>query len=479
MNNKKFMSNLSTIKKNEDKDTTNILTQTELQELNKTKKVGAKKENSKRESGNLGKNKENNFPVDMKQNMQKESEKKNKKGEEKGKKKNIKNKENKKGKEENNKKEVNNKIKEKERNEEIKNKKDNNNKNKNFKEDEINSEENEIKKEKEKEKEERIKKEDQTKKEIKIDNNNKKKSERQPLTEINNDQEFEYMDNNDNIVNKFDNDRNLESETNFKQPIRKLDKESKTKKRKYDDYIDDRKESKGLKGFRKGAKGERIPHTESEYIKDSYQKMLDSRREFNAVEEDSGNQYFGEKNRYPKRNRFPRLNKLAGEIASYRFVKNHALGCLVPQLSGVLRTTSSTIRASNPFVPKTTKRKLKKGLKEVQEENEYKEEDSQLIQEEMNFKEEELPEDYIEEDNEDDEIIKIYPMSQKGICKNLQVHLNCEVIESKGNNKIIIGNEVMKNIKRGNSFTIPPNVDFNFFNFSKEDFLGIKISVAD
>lgn len=260
-----------------------------------------------------------------------------------------------------------------------------------------------------------------------------------------------------------------------KQNSQENQKDKKKRKRKYDEMAKENNEkvSDGVM-MKKGTKGKKIPVTESQFIKESYMRMLDSKAQFRPIDNRGEREYFGVNNRYSKRIRIPRLNPLAGERLNYSMVKNPYLNIFIPHLTGVTTADNQlkTFQKEKTIIKKT--KRLVKSLKheenkELEEENEKDDLNlDKLIQ---------LPEYYSEEDDDnEDGIVKIYPNSQKGVTRNLQVHLRCKVLSSKGNNLILVGQDKMKNMKVGAQFTIPPLTDFNFFNMASED-LRISLSV--
>jgi len=229
--------------------------------------------------------------------------------------------------------------------------------------------------------------------------------------------------------------------------------EKKKKLRKPSNDIKDNK-------FKRGVDGKKIPITESQFIKETYQRMLDSKSEYKKISANN-EQYFGVSNRYSRRIRIPRLNKLAGERLSYNMVKHPDLKITIPTLAGVISSNNDFEIFKNEHKIKKSKKRLVKGLKkntrEIEEEE--KESESEI------FEFIDLPEDFEEEE---EDIVKIFPKSQKGICKNLQVYLKCKIVETGPKNLMIIGKSKKKNLKKGEEFYVFPSLEFNFVNLSDE-----------
>ena len=186
------------------------------------------------------------------------------------------------------------------------------------------------------------------------------------------------------------------------------------------------------------------------------------------IEEDDEDHYFGVSNRYSKRIRIPRLNHLAGERMTYNLVKDPVLKINIPTLIGVATNDAFSRYASTHQVSKPKKRRLVKSLKNIKEEENDDEDDDDLP---TGFEQENLSE-------KEEDIVMIPPRMQKGTCKNFQVGLRGEILNSKGRNKFVVGQDVFRNLKSGQIFFVAPDADFNFLNYSDEP-LRIKLIILD
>jgi hypothetical protein len=235
-------------------------------------------------------------------------------------------------------------------------------------------------------------------------------------------------------------------------------------KRKYKEMNEEYKKEE-VKAIKKGKNGKKILVSESQLLKESYNKMFESKPENHSIDIEE-QQFFGVSNRYSKRIRINRLNHLAGERLQYKLIKDPVLNINLPCLVSI--STNQDFRKcfnnqSDYEVKKKTKRRLTKGLKKIKEENSDKESQS--------GGEENLEEKFEEEESSDTRaIIKIFPKSQKGFSKNFQVYLKCDILTSAGKNKVVLGVKQLINLKKGEKFVIPPSVDFNFFNYSDDVF---------
>jgi hypothetical protein len=242
--------------------------------------------------------------------------------------------------------------------------------------------------------------------------------------------------------------------------------ERKRVKRKYKEMNEEYKKEE-VKSIKKGKNGKKILVTESQLLKESYNKMFESKPENHSIDIEE-QQFFGVSNRYSKRIRINRLNHLAGERLQYKLIKDPVLNINLPCLVSI--STNQDFRKcfnnqNNYEVKKKTKRRLTKGLKKIKEEEENSDKESQIGGDEH------LRENFEEEESSDKRaIIKIFPKSQKGFSKNFQVFLKCEILSSAGKNKVVLGVKQLINLKKGEKFVIPPSVDFNFFNYSDDVF---------
>jgi hypothetical protein len=328
-----------------------------------------------------------------------------------------------------------------------------------------------------------------------------KKKLKKPLQEISNDsfnnmsfgqnqikeEEEEYSNNYDS--NNRDDEIKLEEneeppqfkkkDTNPTNPSQQEDfrlKQEKLKKKGQEIKNDLKKEE--IRGFKKPKSGKMEIVTESQFIREAFIRMQEEKPIFKLVEEDE-DQFFGVNNRYSRRTRVPRLNRIAGERIEYTLKKDPILGVCIPSLFGVIKNKNeSTLDYANSHRIKPKKKKLKKGLKKIKEEDE----NSQSDQDNNNDydDDEDLPADYDQENDSDreEDIVMIPARCQKGVSKNFQVRLNCEIIESQAKNKFVIGKEIFRNLKQGNKFFVSPGAEFNFLNYSNGP-LRVKVTVLN
>jgi hypothetical protein len=299
------------------------------------------------------------------------------------------------------------------------------------------------------------------------------------LNNLNNEVKYEN-ESNDSFQLEDKNKKDLIEKKQIKNEI-KITKKNKTEneekkgvKRKYKEMNEEYKKEE-VKAIKKAKSGKKVVITESQLLKESYNKMFDSQPQNHNIEIDN-EQFFGVSNRYSKRIRINRLNHLAGERLQYKVIKDPILKINLPCLVSISTNQdfNKCINNKNYEVKKKSKRRLTKGLKKIKEEDEeFSDKDSK------NGDDDNLKEDFEEEESSEKRaIIKILPKSQKGFSKNFQVYLKCEVLNTVGKNKVIFGGKQLLNVKKGEKFVIPPSVDFNFFNYSKDD-LRIRLLIEN
>jgi hypothetical protein len=227
------------------------------------------------------------------------------------------------------------------------------------------------------------------------------------------------------------------------------DKQPTTIKRKHKEIED--KESDKESSVEKPATKRKKQLTENEYIKKAYH-LKDLVKTVEVELPDVNGETFGH-GRYPKRHRIPTLNKELGE--RIRYVKDYESGAWVAET--VLKANPHALMRAFEVAP-SKKRKLRKGLNKV------------------NDDEDELEEEVIQEDIEDGKILTIPPKKQKKPHMNYGCILKCEILRPSNKFSINIEDEELKNLKKGETFTINPYKEFNFVNYGTDD-LKIKFSI--
>lgn len=230
------------------------------------------------------------------------------------------------------------------------------------------------------------------------------------------------------------------------------------------DYENDtqNKRSKRLTGSKK------ISITESELMKRSYQYMHLLEQQKIEIENQKAKS-FGTDGRYSRRNRAPKLNHIAGDRVVYQLGWNSELKMFVPEIKYIFTNSINLENFRDQFeVKKSKKKKLVKGLKKTSDENDLiKEEDND--NDSNSDEKDDLPEKFSEEENDGDNIIRVYPNSKKKEVKNMNVEIKGKVIEANGNNLFIINGKKLTNLKKNDSFDIPPLAKFQILNYSNND----------
>jgi hypothetical protein len=291
-----------------------------------------------------------------------------------------------------------------------------------------------------------------------------------------------------NVINakNFQNNQNTQN-TQYKKTHSKKIKSKRT----YDEYIMENnpyepEDELKLRSIKILPKGERTILTETEAAKAYYNTIHDADKRTIRIQPHDI-EFFGRNDRYSKRIRIPRLNHLAGERIIYTPQRSEFDGIDGHHLKNLVSATAvlSSGQDMNKFrgsiligqsKPKVKKR-LVKGLKKP---DPIEEEESNLSEEDDENLNDSLPEKYSDSEDEDGrKIIKISPESQKGLTKNMNVYLKCEIVEPTNNHIIIIGEKTIKNLKKGESFEINPLEKFSFKNHSHNSKLVILMEIID
>ena len=190
-------------------------------------------------------------------------------------------------------------------------------------------------------------------------------------------------------------------------------------------------------------------------------------------------QYFGINNRYPLRHRISKLNHANGEEIKYRKNKEG-----YDEIVGVtkLKTSFDTLlyNFAREFNKKKPKKKLVKGIKNIQNNesdsssnesiniNDYNKKYSEKDDEEFitNYTEQKL--------NDKETLITVYENSKTNLFDNF-INSNLIVSESTRKNKIVINEKIYNNVKKNKTYNILPNYTYQFFNYSDNQILKIKI----
>ena len=91
-----------------------------------------------------------------------------------------------------------------------------------------------------------------------------------------------------------------------------------------------------------------------------------------------------------------------------------------------------------------------------------------------------LPNKFYKLDNESTELktILIIPkQSQKPLAKNYNITLECEVIDTDGNNIFITGSTERENLNSGDNFLIRPQQSFSFQNLSNKKEMKVSLKM--
>ena len=267
-------------------------------------------------------------------------------------------------------------------------------------------------------------------------------------------------------------------------------------KRKDSSIIQDSNSDRDLPQSKKNKKTDvniREKLTESQYLKTIYKQMQDQKVNYIPIKEND-QQYFGQNNRYPKRNRFPVLNELMGERLVYSFKLDNN-STLVPEVIGVYSNNNKFRKdfESTHFIIQNKKKKVlvkrkdmidKMGEKQENDDKAKTKEKEIKIDDEKGEKDDinkiVLPNKFYKLDNESTELktILIIPkQSQKPLAKNYNITLECEVIDTDGNNIFITGSTERENLNSGDNFLIRPQQSFSFQNLSNKKEMKVSLKM--
>jgi hypothetical protein len=323
-------------------------------------------------------------------------------------------------------------------------------------------------------------------KENKNQNNNEK-------TVINKDEENVY----NNVFFQELNDRSPDKhEKSEEQENNKINNNNKRKygQRKSENNIEgsiDDKDKPRSKKKRKIDKNGKIVLTETQYLKTIFKQLEEQNVKYFPIKEEK-QEFFGVDNRYPRRKRFPVLNPIIGERLAYGVRMNN--DTKVPEVIGIYRNNQFVREFQREHQLKAPKKRLvKKADKERKDKTETKLENL----EETNKDEDKSEEDEkkkVDEEGEDKELrsyfykvdkestklktVFIIPKEcEKPKAKNYDVKIECEVIETDGENCFITGMKKREKLKPGESFFISPNEVFSFQNFSTKKDMKVSLTV--
>jgi hypothetical protein len=142
----------------------------------------------------------------------------------------------------------------------------------------------------------------------------------------------------------------------------------------------------------------------------------------------------------------------------------------VSEIKYIITNSLNLEKIRNQFeLKKPKKKKLVKKLKnESQKIDPIKGEEKESSSEEENGKEN-LPEGFSDEEIDGDTVIRVYPNSQKKEVKNMNVKIKAKITEANGDNRIVVNGKIFNNLKKTDSFDIPPLVTYQINNYSAKD----------
>ncbi len=252
----------------------------------------------------------------------------------------------------------------------------------------------------------------------------------------------------------------------------------------------DDKEKPRSKKKRKIDKNGKIVLTETQYLKTIFKQLEEQNVKYFPIKEEK-QEYFGVDNRYPRRKRFPVLNPIIGERLAYGVRMNN--DTKVPEVIGIYRNNQFVREFQKEHQLKPPKKRLVKkadkdkksktdtkleNLEETNKDGDNSEEDDNKKKDDK--EEKELKSNFYKVDKESTKLKTVFIIPkecEKPKAKNYDVKIECEVIETDGENSFITGTKKREKLKPGESFFISPNEVFSFQNFSTKKDMKVSLTV--